>query len=170
VPDKRGRGASFRVEFDDTTFAEDHAYGTPAGRDAALKKRATVERDGQPAEELITCDAEAQDGTKLPGCFKTYVPWPTGRWGMVFEFRFDEDHRPYLAFFRLRSTPPPARLPRPDRVRSCASSDTRAAATALTARSRLGALSSACREERAPGTMWRKVRERRESNPRSAPH
>jgi len=107
VADKRGRGASFRVELDDTTFAEDLAHSTPAGRDAALRKRAAVEQDGQPADELITCDAEARDVTRLPGCFKTRVPWPAGRWGMVYDFRFDENHRPYLAFlaFGVRHHP-----------------------------------------------------------------
>jgi len=107
VPDKRGHGASFRVEFDDTAFAEDLAHSTPAGRDSALRKRVAVERDGQPADDLITCDAEARDGTRLPGCFKTYVPWPAGRCGMVYEFRFDKDRRPYLAFlaFGIRHHP-----------------------------------------------------------------
>ncbi len=107
MPDKRRRGASFRVELDDTPFAEDLAHSSPAGQKAAKQKRAAVERDGQPADELITCDAEAQDGTRLPGCFKTYVPWAAGRWGMVYEFRFDEDRRPYLAFlaFGVRHHP-----------------------------------------------------------------
>ncbi len=107
MPHKRGHGASFRVELDDTAFAEDQAHSTPAGRDAALRKRVAVERDGQPADDLITCDDEARDGTRLPGCFKTYVPWPTGRWGMVFELRFDENRRPYLAFlaFGVRHHP-----------------------------------------------------------------
>lgn len=107
MPDKPGHRASFRVEFDDTTFAEDLAHAGPAGRRAGEQKRAETERDGQPADELITCDAEGRDGTKLPGCFKTYVPWPTGRWGMVFELRIDEDRRPYLAFlaFGVRHHP-----------------------------------------------------------------
>jgi hypothetical protein len=34
---------------------------------------------------------KGRDGTSLPGCVKTYLPWPTGRWGVVFEFRLDED-------------------------------------------------------------------------------
>jgi hypothetical protein len=107
VADKPGRRASYRVQFDDTPFAEDLAHTSSAGQKAAEQKRAAVERAGQPRDELLGCSTEGRDGTSLPGCVKTYVPWPTGRWGMVFEFRFDEDHRPYLAFlaFGVRHHP-----------------------------------------------------------------
>jgi hypothetical protein len=38
---------------------------------------------GLPRERLLACEAEARDGTRLGGCVKTYVPWPTGRFGAV---------------------------------------------------------------------------------------
>ncbi len=110
---KPGSRASYRVEFDDTPFAEDLAHTSPAGQKAAEQKRAEAERDGQATDELLGCSREGRDGTSLPGCVKAYVPWPTGRWGMVFEFRFDEDHRPYLAFlaFGVRHHPPGSHAP-----------------------------------------------------------
>jgi hypothetical protein len=38
-----------------------------------------------PAEikALRRCDSEGRDGTKLPACFKVYLPAPSGRFGMV---------------------------------------------------------------------------------------
>jgi hypothetical protein len=33
---------------------------------------------------LKRCAAEADDGTPLPHCFKTYVPWEQNKWGLVF--------------------------------------------------------------------------------------
>jgi hypothetical protein len=115
VTDKPGRRASYRVEFDDTLFAEDLGHSSPAGRKAADQKRAAVERDGQSRDELLGCSAEGRDGTSLPDCVKTRVPWPTGRWGIVYEFRFDKDRSPYLAFVagpRTASTWPPRRCTR----------------------------------------------------------
>jgi hypothetical protein len=107
VAEKPGRRASYRVQFDDTPFAEDLTHTSSAGQKAAEQKRAKVEREGQPRDELLGCSTEGRDGTSLPSCVKTRVPWPDGRWGMVFEFRFDEDHRPYLAFlaFGVRHHP-----------------------------------------------------------------
>jgi hypothetical protein len=43
-----------------------------------------VQRDGQAIDELLACEAEARDGTSLPGCVKTRVPWPDGPWGIVY--------------------------------------------------------------------------------------
>jgi hypothetical protein len=48
--------------------------------------RADIDRDGGiPASHLKQCDAEARDGTRFDGCLKTYVPWPDGRYGIVFQ-------------------------------------------------------------------------------------
>jgi len=63
---------------------EDLRNSTDAGRTAATSKRAELERDGQPIDELLACDTEAQDRTSLPGCVKTYVSWPDGKWGIVY--------------------------------------------------------------------------------------
>jgi len=97
VAAKRAAGASFRVEFDDATFAEDLAHSTPTARQAGERKRTKVERDGQPVEELLPCEAEGRDATRLPGCVKTRVHWPNGQWGMVFDGRLDDEGRPLLA-------------------------------------------------------------------------
>jgi hypothetical protein len=97
MPSQSRPGARFRVEFDDATFAEDLAHNTPAAREAGERKRINAERDGQPAHELRPCEPEGRDGTRLPGCVKTRVPWPDGPWGMVFDGRIDDDGRPFLA-------------------------------------------------------------------------
>ncbi len=81
MPAKRGHTP---VGFDEVVWSEDLRNSTDAGRTAATNKRATLERDGQPIDELLACDEEAQDGTSLPGCVKTYVPWPEGKWGIVY--------------------------------------------------------------------------------------
>jgi hypothetical protein len=81
VPAKRGHAP---VGFDEVAWSEDLRNSTDAGRTAATTKRAALERDGQPIHELLACDEAAQDGTSLPGCVKTYVPWPDGKWGIVY--------------------------------------------------------------------------------------
>ncbi len=43
------------------------------------------------------CEDPGRDGSRLPGCAKTYLPPPAGQWGMVFQLRFDSDQRPFLA-------------------------------------------------------------------------
>lgn len=46
--------------------------------------RRELDRDGGiPVSRLKRCEAEGRDGTRLAGCLKTYVPWPTGRFGLV---------------------------------------------------------------------------------------
>ena len=30
------------------------------------------------------CEIEGRDGTRLPDCFKTYVPWEENKWGVIF--------------------------------------------------------------------------------------
>ncbi len=72
------------VAFDEAAWSEDLRDSTDAGRTAATRKRADLERDGQPVDELLACDEEAPDGTSLPGCVKTRVPWPDGPRGIVY--------------------------------------------------------------------------------------
>lgn len=49
---------------------------------ARLRRR--IERDGGlPTTRIKRCEAEGPDGTRLPDCFKTYVPWDENRWGLV---------------------------------------------------------------------------------------
>ena len=91
----------FSAHFDEEAFAEDLAHATQAGRRVAETERARLEREGTPARELLACDAEARDGTRLAGCVKTYLPQPDGQWGMVFTGDTDAAGKPvlvYLAF------------------------------------------------------------------------
>jgi hypothetical protein len=84
----------FRVVFS-AALEEDLEHATAAqraiGRDAAQR----LARDGLTKDQLWPCRAEERDGTRLAGCVKTYLPWPAGRCGMVFELRVDE-HEPLL--------------------------------------------------------------------------
>jgi|ERR1035441_3494484 hypothetical protein len=79
------RAGHARVIFDAPAFHEDLQRTTDTGRSVALQTRSAYERDGCPVEDLIACDSEAQDGTRLQGCAKVYLPSPAGRFGMVFE-------------------------------------------------------------------------------------
>jgi hypothetical protein len=75
----------FLVGFDDDALAED-LDRLPASAEVALRAfRKELRRDGGiPRSRLMACQAEGQDGTKLGGCVKTYIPWPNGRFGAVF--------------------------------------------------------------------------------------
>jgi hypothetical protein len=80
------------VVFDDIVLAVDleHLPGTAA---VALRDmRAQVEREGGISDtRLAACHSEGRDRTDLPGCVKTYVPRPTGPWGIVFRAGEDPD-------------------------------------------------------------------------------
>jgi hypothetical protein len=71
-----------------------------AGAEALREARSQFERDGIEIKTLRRCDPEGRDGTKLPACFKVYLPAPNGKFGMVFRFvRGGEGLRlRYLAF------------------------------------------------------------------------
>lgn len=83
MPDKPA-GPLFPVVFDEHAIAEDLAHHPPVARHALELLRREIDRDGGiPASRLKRCEAEGDDGTRLAGCLKTYVPWPTGRFGLV---------------------------------------------------------------------------------------
>jgi hypothetical protein len=73
------------VVFDALAFSEDLRRTTDTGRSVAVQARRVYERDGCPVADLLACDGEAQDGTRLHGCVKVYLPPPVGKFGMVFE-------------------------------------------------------------------------------------
>ncbi len=79
------RGAAAQVIFDEHAWREDMARTTSSGRTVAEETRYDYEQNGCPIEDLLACDSEAQDGTRLPGCAKVYLPPPTGKFGLVFE-------------------------------------------------------------------------------------
>jgi hypothetical protein len=81
MPAKRGHA---HVAFDEVAWIEDLRNTTDAGRAAATRARAKLERDGQAVDVLLACDEEGHDGTCLPECVKTRVPEPNGKWGIVY--------------------------------------------------------------------------------------
>lgn len=74
----------FPVAFDELAITEDVARLGERGRDALAGLGREIDwLGGLPRERLMACEAEGRDGTKLAGCVKTYVPWPSGRFGAV---------------------------------------------------------------------------------------
>ena len=83
MPIRRGHA---RVLFNEGAFAEDTMRSGRAGAEALREARGQFEREGVEIKALRRCDAEGRDGTKLPACFKVYLPAPNGKFGMVFRF------------------------------------------------------------------------------------
>jgi hypothetical protein len=75
----------FPVGFDDGALEEDLAH-LPASAEEALRlfHKEVRRLGGIPQSHLMACQAEGRDGTRLGGCVKTYIPWPTGHFGAVF--------------------------------------------------------------------------------------
>lgn len=79
-----GRGGPrFAVRVDQAVFELDLTHATDAGRQAITRALADVAKNGVSRDWLRRCDAEARDGTRLPGCVKFYIPQPDGQWGAV---------------------------------------------------------------------------------------
>jgi hypothetical protein len=97
LPIRRGHA---RVLFNEDAFAEDTMRSGRAGAEALREARSKFERDGIEIKTLRRCDPEGRDGTKLPSCFKAYLPAPNGKFGMVFRFVRDAEGLAlrYLAF------------------------------------------------------------------------
>jgi hypothetical protein len=97
LPIRRGYA---RVLFNEGAFAEDTMRSGRAGAQALREARSQFEQDGVEIKALRRCDPEGRDGTKLPACFKVYLPPPNGKFGMVFRFVRDADGLAlrYLAF------------------------------------------------------------------------
>lgn len=79
---------------------ERYAPGSPA-RGAAERERTGLERDGVSITQLEACDELGQDGTRLRGLAKVYVPIsaaPPSQRPFAFVFGPGRDQRgPYLA-------------------------------------------------------------------------
>jgi hypothetical protein len=97
LPIRRGHA---RVLFDEGAFAEDTMKSGRVGAKALRETRSQFERHGIEIKALRRCDPEGRDGTKLPACFKVYLPAPSGKFGMVLRFIRDADGLAlrYLAF------------------------------------------------------------------------
>jgi len=78
-----GAGPRFEVRIGDEVLTEDLARCTPAARAAIEPLLATVREEGAPLSWLRRCEEEGQDGTRLGGCVKLYIPQPAGQWGAV---------------------------------------------------------------------------------------
>jgi hypothetical protein len=104
VNDKRAGHAP--ALFDDAAFAEDLQRAGDAGRDVALRARGSFEEIGVPLKELRACDEEGPDGTALLHCVKVRLPFPDGKFGMVFRIEL-RDGKSVLAFaaFGVRHHP-----------------------------------------------------------------
>lgn len=97
MPIRRGNA---RTLFSEGAFAEDTMRSGRAGAKALREARSQFEREGVELKALRRCDPEGRDGTKLPACFKVYLPPSDGKFGMVFRFVRDADGLAlrYLAF------------------------------------------------------------------------
>lgn len=84
---KRGHA---RVVFDEVAYAEDTVRSGRAGASVLRSARIRLERDGTAVSSLRRCEAEGRDGTRLPACFKVYLPEPDGKFGMVLALTGDE--------------------------------------------------------------------------------
>ena len=80
---KRGHA---RVLFGEGAFAEDIVRSGRTGARILRETRRRYERDGVAIASLRRCEAEGRDGTRLPACFKVYLPPPDGKFGMVLRF------------------------------------------------------------------------------------
>ena len=75
----------FPVGFDQDALTEDLGRLPASAGDALRQFRKELRGEGGiPKARLKACQAEGRDGTQLPGCIKTYIPWPDGRFGAVF--------------------------------------------------------------------------------------
>jgi hypothetical protein len=84
-------GPAFPVHVDERELAEDLNHASEAGRSAIESTIEQLRANGAPTAWLKRCDPEAQDGTRLPGCVKLYIPQPAGQWGAVFLGGFADD-------------------------------------------------------------------------------
>ncbi len=110
MSDKRaGRAPAL---FDDAAFGEDLQRAGDAGREVALNARNNFEASGVPLEELRACDEEGPDGTALLHCVKVRLPFPDGKFGMVFRIEL-RDGKSVLAFaaFGVRHHPKDSNAP-----------------------------------------------------------
>jgi hypothetical protein len=129
-----GREQIVPTRFDDEAIEHDLAFLPRAATLALQALRRDIDKaGGLPLSHLKGCQSEGRDGTSLAGCVKTYVPWPDGRYGLVFNavehstrpwglraIAFGVRHHPrgsnartvyQLAHERLHSTAAPSQIP-----------------------------------------------------------
>jgi hypothetical protein len=84
------------VALDELAWQEDLRIASRSARRIASETRARLEREGQSIDALFACDADARDGTSLPGCVKVYLPPPGGPLGLVYRLARNKQGRLYL--------------------------------------------------------------------------
>jgi hypothetical protein len=78
-----GAGPRFEVRVVDEVVTEDLTRCTAAARGSIEPMVVTLQKEGAPLSWLRRCEEEGQDGTRLGGCVKLYIPQPAGQWGAV---------------------------------------------------------------------------------------
>jgi hypothetical protein len=99
-------GPAFGVTFDDAALAEDLEHSSAPGRVVGLDARRQFAAHGIEVALLRPC----RDGTRLPGCVKTYLPAPPGL-GHGLRGAAQRARSAIHALRRVRQTPPPTRRP-----------------------------------------------------------
>lgn len=64
----------YRVLFNDALWAEDLSRLSSSGKEHATTARTWFETYGLSMDDTLPCRPEGQDGTRLPGCRKRYIP------------------------------------------------------------------------------------------------
>jgi hypothetical protein len=77
-------GPRFALRIEEAWLAADLAHASAAARAESAPLIGRLRDGGVPVGWLRPCEAEARDGTRLPGCVKLYIPQPAGPWGAVF--------------------------------------------------------------------------------------
>jgi hypothetical protein len=86
------------IVFDEETLATDLKHFPDAAGTGLAQLRREVNHDGGlPKSRLKRCEPEGRDGSRLPGCVKTRVPWPDGPWDIVFRAGQDPN-RPFALY------------------------------------------------------------------------
>lgn len=96
------------VVFDDPTWNADLARLGQRGAEIADRARADLEREGVALSDLLKCDPEGRDGTRLGGCVKLYLD----HWGLVFAPDVSPAGEPRLLCIALGVRHPPVSSPR----------------------------------------------------------
>jgi hypothetical protein len=107
------------VVFPDGVWRADVEARYPSGsgaRTAAEVARREFERDGVPDSELLACEPEGPEGTRLEACLKIYLPVRAGDprqrpFGMVFIDVGKHDPALLMLAFGVRHPPEASRQP-----------------------------------------------------------
>ncbi len=73
----------YRVLFNDAFWTEDLSRLSATGKQQAVAARTTLETYGLSMDDTFPCRPEGQDGTRLPGCRKRYIPAAGGPYRII---------------------------------------------------------------------------------------